>query len=114
MRGEIWFAEFPTDPPGKGKRPAVIVSLDGRNLHPRAVGVLIVPLTTSIHKASSMRLLLLAGDTGLQSDSLACPEDITLMPKTRLHRPIGVLRRLSNQRICELSEMVRMAMGCQD
>ena len=50
LRGEIWFAHLPTDPAAKGRRPVVVVSGDTRNRHERASTVLVVPLTTSIHK----------------------------------------------------------------
>jgi 4-hydroxy-4-methyl-2-oxoglutarate aldolase len=34
--GEIWFVQLPGDPPGKERRPVVIVSLDARSRHERA------------------------------------------------------------------------------
>jgi hypothetical protein len=30
-RGEIWFVRFPTDPPGKGRRPFIVVSVEACN-----------------------------------------------------------------------------------
>jgi hypothetical protein len=53
----------------------VIVSLDARNTHERADTVLVVPLTTSIHKSAPTHVFLTAGETGLQSDSAARAED---------------------------------------
>jgi mRNA interferase MazF len=112
LRGEIWFVQLPVDPPEKGRRPVVIVSLDARNRHERADTVLVVPLTTSIHREAPTHILLPAGETGLQTDSAAKAEDITVVRKQSLIEPRSRLRRLSDRRICELAARVGMAMGC--
>ncbi len=112
LRGEIWFVQLHTDPPAKGRRPVVIVSLDARNRHERADTVLAVPLTTSIHKEAPTHVFLPAGETGLPSDSGARAEDITAVRKQSLVEPRGRLRRLSDRRVCELAEKVMVAMGC--
>jgi len=112
LRGEIWFVQLATDPPEKGKRPVVVVSVDARNRHERADTVLVVPLTTSIHKNAPTHVLLPAGETGLQSDSAARAEDITVVRKQSLIEPHGRLRTLSDRRVCELAHKVRVAMGC--
>ena len=112
LRGEIWFVQLPADPPDKGRRPAVIVSLDARNRHERAATVLVVPLTTSIHKDFPTHVFLPAGETGLQSDSAARAEDVTVVRKQSLMEPRSPLRPLSHRRICELAEKVRLSMGC--
>jgi mRNA-degrading endonuclease toxin of MazEF toxin-antitoxin module len=100
------------DPPGKGRRPVVIVSLDARNRHERADTVLVVPLTTSIHKDIPTHVFLPAGETGLQSDSAARAEDITVVRKQSLFEPRARLRRLGERRVCELAAKVSIAMGC--
>jgi mRNA-degrading endonuclease toxin of MazEF toxin-antitoxin module len=100
------------DPPDKGLRPVVIVSLDARNRHERADTVLAVPLTTSIHKNVPTHVYLSAGETGLQSDSAARAEDVTTIRKLNLVAPTTRLRRLSEERICELASKVGLAMGC--
>ena len=112
LRGEIWFVELHTDPPGKGRRPVVIVSIDARNRHERADTVLVVPLTTTIQKNVPTHVLLAAGETGLPADSAARAEDITTVRKHSLIPPRGGLRRLANRRICELAERVCIALGC--
>jgi mRNA-degrading endonuclease toxin of MazEF toxin-antitoxin module len=112
LRGEIWFALLPVDPPDKGRRPVVVVSLDARNRHERADTVLAIPLTTSVHKDVPTHVYLSAGETGLQSDSAARGEDITVLRKQSLAEPHGRLRRLSNTRICELAHKVLIATGC--
>ena len=111
LRGEIWFVQMHTDPPGKGRRPVVIVSLNVRNRHERADTVLVIPLTTSIHKAAPTHVLLSAGETGLQADCAAKAEDITVVQKASLVEPRGALRVLSDGRICELVVKVSIAMG---
>ena len=112
LRGEIWFVQLHVDPPGKGRRPVVVVSLDARNRHERADTVLVVPLTTSIHKASPTHVFLTAGETGLQSDSAARAEDVTVVRKQSLVEPHSRLRQLSDKRVCELAAKVSIAMGC--
>jgi mRNA interferase MazF len=112
VRGEIWFVQLPVDPPQKGRRPVVIVSMNARNRHERADTVLVVPLTTSIHREAPTHVFLAAGETGLQSDSAARAEDITVVRKQSLIEPTGRLRQLSDKRICELAGKVSIAMGC--
>ncbi|HXP82928.1 MAG TPA: type II toxin-antitoxin system PemK/MazF family toxin [Verrucomicrobiae bacterium] len=113
LRGEIWFVQLPVDPPEKGRRPVVIVSLDARNRHERADTVLVIPLSTSIHKADHpTHLFLVSGETGLSEDSIARAEDVTVVRKANLMEPRSGLRIMSHRRICELSEMVKIAMGC--
>jgi mRNA interferase MazF len=112
LRGEIWFVQLPVDPPGKGRRPVVIVSLDARNRHERADTVLVVPLTTSIHKDVPTHIFLPAGETGLPSDSSARAEDVTVIRKGNLIEPQTRLRQLAHKRICELASKVSVAMGC--
>jgi len=112
-RGQILFVALPHDPPGKGPRPVVVVSSEARNRHPRAHNVLVVPLSTSVHKADiPFHLFLTAGETGLPEDSIARAQDITVVLKTELTEPRTGLRVMSNRRICELAEKVKLAMGC--
>src|ERR1051325_667072 len=106
LRGEIWFLASPLDPPGKGKRPVIIVSVDRRNRHERALSVLVVPVTSTIHKLFPTHLFFPSGETGLQLDSVARAEDIMAVRKERLLEPRQGLRQISGLRICELAEMV--------
>lgn len=110
-RGEIWFAELPTDPAGKGARPIVIVSTDDRNSHPRADTVLAVPLSTSVVRDVPTHVYLSPGETGLEQGVLKA-EDIAVVPKRFLREPRHALRNLSNQRICQLVEKIKHAIGC--
>jgi mRNA-degrading endonuclease toxin of MazEF toxin-antitoxin module len=86
-------------------------SLDHRNRHEGARTVLVVPLTTSVHKDAATHVFLSAGETGLQSDSEARAEDIVTVHKEGLAEPQGRLRQLSDRRVCELAAKVRIAMG---
>jgi len=113
LRGEIWWAHFATDTPGKN-RPAVIVSQNGRNQHPRADSVLAVPLSTSVQKLGPWHLLLRAGETGLREDSVAWVENISAVAKDQLVAPVAGHRPLTNAQIYRLAGLVRLAMGCVD
>lgn len=113
QRGEIWFTKLPTDPPEKGKRPVVIVSINARNSHPRADTVLVVPLSTSVHKSDvPTHMLLESGQTGLHERSVAKAEDIAVIRKTYLDPSRERLRMLSSTQVCELARKVELAMGC--
>lgn len=113
LRGEIWWAHFHTDPPGKN-RPAVIVSTNGRNSHPRADTVLAIPLSISTHKLGPWHLLLRAGETGLREDSVAWAENIATVSKLQLVEPVSGHRSLTHTQVCRLVGLVRVAMGCAE
>lgn len=113
QRGEIWFTRIPTDPPDKGRRPVVIVSTNARNNHPRASTVLVVPLSTSVHRSDvPTHLNLEPGETGLSERAIAKAEDISVFRKESLEPPRERLRTLSNVQICQLARMVSLAMDC--
>lgn len=111
-RGEIWFVHLHVDPPEKGVRPVVIVSVDARNQHERADTVLGIPLTTSIHKNVATHVLLTSAETGLPADSAARAEDIVVIRKSHLVEPRSRLRQVSHTRICQIGRAVQVAMGC--
>lgn len=111
LRGEIWYVKLPTDPPEKAARPVIIVSLDARNRHPGASTVLVTPLTGSVEKDTETRIPLAPGETGLHASSIRC-EDLTVVKKEFLVEPKFPLRTLSNTRVCQIAEKVRLAMGC--
>jgi mRNA-degrading endonuclease toxin of MazEF toxin-antitoxin module len=112
LRGEIWFVALHSDPAGKGARPVVVVSADPRNRSERADTVLIVPLSTSVHKLAPSHVFLSAGETGLPADSAARAESVTTVRQAELREPRSGLRRLSHTRICQLAEATRIAMDC--
>ena len=113
LRGEIWWIHFSFDAPEKN-RPAVIVSVNGRNAHPRANTVLAIPLSTSIHKPGPAHMLLRAGETGLAEDSVAWAENIGVVAKDQLRGPFAGHRPLTHTKICKLAALVKLAMGCVD
>jgi mRNA-degrading endonuclease toxin of MazEF toxin-antitoxin module len=113
QRGEIWFTKLPTDPPEKGKRPVVIVSVNTRNNHPRANTVLVVPLSKSIDSREvPTHVVLEPGQTGLRERSIAKAENIATISKVLLDRSRERLRPLSSTQVCELARKVQFAMGC--
>jgi len=112
-QGEIWWAKLPTDPPDKGLRPVIVVSSDGRNQHPRANTVLVVPLSTSIQAMRPANLLLRMGETGLSAESVAQADNITTVRRESLVEPRPGQRALSHTKVCELAKLVRYAMGCE-
>lgn len=112
LRGEIWWTRFPTDPPDRGRRPVVVVSTDGRNCQPRSNTVLVIPLSTSIHKSRPADLLLRAGETGLRADSVAQADNISTVNRVDLDEPVQGHRALTGHQVCHLAGLVRLAMGC--
>jgi len=110
QRGEIWYVKLPSDPPDKGGRPVVVVSLDARNNHPRATTVLVVPLSTTPPRLPT-HISLLPGETGLAENSTVQAENITTVLKTSLQEPRQKLRRLSERTIERTARCVVMAMG---
>ena len=104
--------QLPADPPEKGRRPVIVVSSDGRNRHERATSVLVVPLSTSIHKDSPTHTILEPGETGLGERCVAQAENVTTVRKEALNEPKQRLRNLSHSRICEIADKIKIAMGC--
>jgi mRNA-degrading endonuclease toxin of MazEF toxin-antitoxin module len=83
QRGEIWWTNFHTDP-DKGRRPVIFVSPNARNQHERATTVLVVPLSTSIHKLGPAHMLLHARETGLRMDYAAQADNIAAVLRANL------------------------------
>jgi len=114
LRGEVWWTNFHTDPPEKGRRPVIIVSPDTRNRHERATTVLVIPLSTSVHKLGPAHMLLSAGETGLRMDCAAQADNIAVVLRAGLLEPGPGQRALSNLKICKLAALVKIAMGCPE
>lgn len=111
LRGEIWYVKLATDPPEKAERPVVIVSLDARNRHPGINTVLVAPMTGSVEKEFETHIRLSPGETGLHASSIRC-EDLTVVRKESLIEPRFPLPALSNTRIGQIADLVRVSMGC--
>jgi mRNA interferase MazF len=109
-RGEIWFVQLPTDPPEKGRRPVLVVSLDARNHAARATTVLVVPLSTTPARFET-QIDIPPGETGLSEPSTLRCEDITTIRKTSLVSPRVPLRRLGEARMRQVATAVQAALG---
>ena len=110
-RGEIWFVQLPTDPPEKGLRPVVIISLNARNAHTRAATVLVAPLTTT-QKDVPTHIHLSPGETGLSEHASVRAEDVSVVLKASLRAPRQRLRTLTHAKVCEIADAFRVAVGC--
>ena len=110
-RGQIWFVPFPSDPPGKGRRPVLIVSPDARNTHPQASTVLVVPFSTSLSNIPT-HIRLEPGETGLPQASELQPENISTVRKEFLQQEPGT-RTLASHIIGTVARNVVFAMGLQ-
>jgi len=114
QHGEIWWTNFDTDPPEKGRRPVIVVSPNARNQHERATTVLVVPLSTSVHKLGPAHMLFSAGETGLRMDCAAQADNIAVVIRSNLSEPGPGQRPISHTKICKLASLVRIAMGCPE
>jgi mRNA-degrading endonuclease toxin of MazEF toxin-antitoxin module len=114
LRGEIWWTNFHTDPPEKGRRPVIVVSPDARNRHERATTVLVIPLSTAVHKLAPAHMLLRAGETGLRMDCAAQADNIAVVLRSSLREPGAGQRALSPTKIRQLASLARLAMGCPE
>jgi len=110
-RGQIWFVLFPSDPPGKYRRPVLIVSTDRRNTHPNASTVLAIPFSTTLTELP-IHIRLQPGETGLPEPSELQPENISTIRKDTLVPAPGT-RTLSESILQTLARNVVFAMGVQ-
>jgi mRNA-degrading endonuclease toxin of MazEF toxin-antitoxin module len=111
LRGEIWDVDFPSDPPGKGPRPVLIISPDGRNRHPKATTVLVVPFSTTMTDYPT-HIRLSSGQTGLPGTSEIQPEQITAVRKEYLKARSGT-RTQAESVIALVAKNVLFALGVQ-
>jgi mRNA interferase MazF len=110
-RGQIWSVTLPSDPPGKLSRPVLIVSTDGRNTHPRASTVLVVPFSTTLTDVPT-HIRLQPGETGLEHASELQPENISTVRKETLRARPGT-RMVSEGILRRLARNVVLSMGIQ-
>jgi len=110
-RGQIWEVPFPSDPAGKRPRPVLIVSTDGRNCHPNASTVLVVPFSGTLSEIP-LHIRLQPGETGLDYTSELQPENISTIRKDALKPKTGT-RTLSEKIIRTLARNVILCMGVQ-
>lgn len=110
-RGQIWFVSLPSDPPRKSARPVLIVSTDGRNTHPRAETVLVVPFSTTLTDLP-IHIRLKPGETGLAEASELQPENISVVRKESL-KPAPNSRTLGEMVLRRVARGVVLCMGIQ-
>jgi mRNA-degrading endonuclease toxin of MazEF toxin-antitoxin module len=101
---------MPSDPPDKGPRPVVVVSLNARNQHPRASTVLVAPLSTTIRPADT-HIRLEPGETGLAEICDVQAENVSVVRKENLLPPRTRLRPVSAARLRQIARGVVLAMG---
>lgn len=102
-RGDVHLVEL--DKP----RPAVILSVDALNRH--ALDVCVVPITTREHTRFSMRVLIAAGDGGLDHDSWAkCDQVMTLEKRLVRYPATGTLAPATLENI---EEQVKISLGLE-
>jgi mRNA-degrading endonuclease toxin of MazEF toxin-antitoxin module len=111
LRGEIWDVDFPSDPPGKGPRPVLIVSTNFRNTHLKASTVLVVPFTTTLSDVPT-HIRLGPGETGLPETSELRPEEISSVRKEYL-KPRQGTRTQAAGVIVSIAKSVVFALGVQ-
>lgn len=99
-RGEVYLAQLDK------LRPVIILSVDALNKF--ALDVCVIPITTKKHASFSMRVLLNAGDGGLQHDCWAKCDQVATLEKGLLQRSIGILPREKFDRI---QEQVKVSLG---
>ncbi len=100
-RGEVYWASLDK------RRPAVVLSVDALNRH--ALDVCVVPLTTVSRRQFSLRIHILARESGLPGDSWAKCDQVTTLDKSfLLCPPVG---RLSNETLSRIAEAVGVTLG---
>ena len=109
-QGEIWFLRMPSDPPDKGPRPVVVVSLNARNQHPRASTVLVAPLSTTL-RPTDTHIRLEPGETGLAEPCDAQAENVSVVRKEDLLPSRIRLRPVGAARLRQIARGVVLAMG---
>lgn len=93
-----------------GLRPALVVSNEGFN---KSSGLLtVLPLTTARRDPRSWELLLSAQATGLQSDSLALPQQIRTISRERVQRIAGRLLEPALRK--QIAACITLHLGLQD
>ncbi len=91
-RGEVCLIELDK------QRPALIISSDSLNAH--SLDVCVLPISTTEHKAFSLRPRMKAGEGGLNHESwVKCDQPTTVEKQLAIYPPLGTLAAASMQRI---------------
>ena len=95
MRGDVYWATFEprSGSEQRGRRPALIVSHDRFNRHPRWSSLLVVPISTSNAQArrGPTVIPIPAGAAGLERSSVAVCHQVTTLDRTKLGARLGSL-----------------------
>lgn len=102
-RGDVHLVEL--DKP----RPAVILSVDQLNRY--AFDVCVVPITTREHARFSMRVLIAAGDGGLDHDSWAKCDQVMTLEKNLVRYP--ATGALAPATLRSIEEQVKICLGLE-
>jgi mRNA interferase MazF len=110
-RGEIWLADLnPTRGSEQGGTRPVIL-FQNEIILEFSTTVIIIPLTSNLRRASLPScLVIVAGEGGLELDSVALCHQLRVIDKTRLQRKLGIL---SLDTITVLEDKVLLTLGYQ-
>lgn len=108
-QGEVYLSRALRQSGDTKKRPVVVVSLDIRNQ--LSSTVLVVPFSSHVQSAISnpSRLIVLAGNGGLEVDSVALCDLITNTEKKYLER--GPYGRISDRTLVQIQQGIQVAIG---
>lgn len=107
-RGEIWIVDLI---PGKGwevakKRPAIIISANEINkISPLAI---IVPISSNVPSVIGPERVLIEKGSLLEKDSIALPNQIRAVDKSRISKRIGAL---SPNKLEEVEDALKLVLG---
>ena len=108
LQGEIYLVKALRSLGDSKKRPVVVVSINLRNEFSRTV--LVVPFTSDLSGGETpTRILVLAGDGGLQTDSLAVCDNILAVSKSYLEQ--GPYGRVSAGSLHRIQQGIQIAIG---
>ena len=100
-RGEVYLAKLDK------RRPVIILSVDSLNKY--SLDVCVVPITTREHRSFSMRVLLRAGEAGLDRDCWAKCDQVATLEKESLKYP--ALGLLPSVKLAHIEEQVKISLG---
>lgn len=108
QRGEIYLIKAVKSAEDLKKRPAIVISINVRNQYSRTV--LAVPLTRDLRGAHlPTRVLIPAGEGGLEAESLAICESIVVIRKSYLDQ--GPYGTVTDKTLGEICRGVQIAIG---
>lgn len=107
-RGEIWLVDL--NPvcghEQAGRRPALVVSVDGFNHGPAGL-IIVIPITTK-DKGIPLHVGVFPPEGGLNEQSFIKCEDVRLVAKERLVRCLG---RVEEGTLVEVEDRLRILLG---